>query len=202
MSLPRPLFVLLPLLLVACGPLRDAPAASNDGDAARARLLARADSLELPGEWTPPPGDALEHHTAGFAKTLCSAVFITGLDPADGAENVGYFTGPYEERAHVVDTVVDRATRTVRLTLPSGVVRTAKHYGSQGCVAHSVGEDSVHFTPSVVRPNLPVLFMSGYAEEQLRNQIDIADMHFIAKPFSVQQIGDKVGDVLAAERVQ
>ena len=30
---------------------------------------------------------------------MCSAVFITGLDPDFAAENVGYFTGPYEERA-------------------------------------------------------------------------------------------------------
>jgi two-component system cell cycle sensor histidine kinase/response regulator CckA len=47
-------------------------------------------------------------------------------------------------------------------------------------------------------PDLPVLFMSGYAEEQLRNEIDIADVHFLAKPFSVQQISDKVRAVLAA----
>ncbi|RJY08868.1 hybrid sensor histidine kinase/response regulator [Aurantiacibacter aquimixticola] len=46
------------------------------------------------------------------------------------------------------------------------------------------------------RPNLPVLFMSGYAEEQLRGEIDIEHMHFIAKPFSVKQIGEKVGGVL------
>ncbi|MDE2434858.1 MAG: response regulator [Sphingomonadales bacterium] len=57
--------------------------------------------------------------------------------------------------------------------------------------------------PSMVRevrkiaPNLPVLFMSGYAEEQLRKQIDIAGVHFLPKPFSVQQIGDKVGAVLS-----
>lgn len=51
-----------------------------------------------------------------------------------------------------------------------------------------------------VSPSLPVLFMSGYAEEQLRHDIDIADMHFIPKPFSVQQISDKVGAVLAAAR--
>ena len=49
-------------------------------------------------------------------------------------------------------------------------------------------------------PGLPILFMSGYAEEQLRRDIDIADMHFIAKPFSVQQIADKVGAVLGASR--
>ncbi|WP_120715832.1 hybrid sensor histidine kinase/response regulator [Tsuneonella amylolytica] len=51
-----------------------------------------------------------------------------------------------------------------------------------------------------LHPDLPVLFMSGYAEEQLRRDIDIADMHFIAKPFSVQDISDKVGAVLGAAR--
>jgi len=47
-----------------------------------------------------------------------------------------------------------------------------------------------------VRPRLPILFMSGYAEEQLRGEIDIENMHFVAKPFSVKQIGEKVGEVL------
>ncbi|QZH76710.1 MAG: response regulator [Erythrobacter sp.] len=46
------------------------------------------------------------------------------------------------------------------------------------------------------KPQLPILFMSGYAEEQLRSEIDIENMHFIAKPFSVKQIGEKVGAVL------
>jgi two-component system cell cycle sensor histidine kinase/response regulator CckA len=56
--------------------------------------------------------------------------------------------------------------------------------------------------PAMVRairaklPKMPVLFMSGYAEEQLRRDIDIPDMHFIPKPFSVAAIGDKVGAVL------
>ncbi len=59
--------------------------------------------------------------------------------------------------------------------------------------------------PAMVReirkrhPALPVLFMSGYAEEQLRKEIDIADVHFLPKPFTVQQITDKVGAVLAAQ---
>jgi len=57
--------------------------------------------------------------------------------------------------------------------------------------------------PAMVRairqlhPALPVLFMSGYAEEQLRKEIDLEGVHFLPKPFSVQQIGDKVGAVLA-----
>ncbi len=47
-------------------------------------------------------------------------------------------------------------------------------------------------------PDLPVLFMSGYAEEQLRKDIDITNMHFLPKPFSVQQIAGKVAMVLGA----
>ena len=59
-------------------------------------LIARAASLELKTKSVPPPGNPLEHHASGFAKVLCSAVFVTGLDPEFAAENIGYFTGPYE----------------------------------------------------------------------------------------------------------
>ena len=60
--------------------------------------------------------------------------------------------------------------------------------------------------PAMVRaireklPEMPILFMSGYAEEQLRKDINIPDMHFIAKPFSVSAIGDKVSSVLRASK--
>jgi CubicO group peptidase (beta-lactamase class C family) len=117
--------------------------------------VARAASFELPTEYVPPPGDALEHNTSGFAKILCSAVFITGLDPADGAENVGGFTSPFELRSAVVDTVVDYDRQEVRLTLPSGATLAAKKYKSQGCVTRAIGEDSVHFTPTDVAVMLP-----------------------------------------------
>src|SRR5215469_12477766 len=42
--------------------------------AAQWALIARAKSLELDTPYVPPPGDALEHHAAGFAKIMCSAV--------------------------------------------------------------------------------------------------------------------------------
>jgi two-component system cell cycle sensor histidine kinase/response regulator CckA len=48
-----------------------------------------------------------------------------------------------------------------------------------------------------IAPELPVLFMSGYAEEQLRKEIGITNAWFMPKPFSVQQLSEKVGDVLA-----
>jgi two-component system cell cycle sensor histidine kinase/response regulator CckA len=47
-------------------------------------------------------------------------------------------------------------------------------------------------------PSLPILFMSGYAEDHLRREIDVENMYFIPKPFSVQQISEKVGAVLGA----
>jgi len=47
-----------------------------------------------------------------------------------------------------------------------------------------------------LKPDLPFLFMSGYAEEHLRREIDIPNMHFLAKPFSVQQIAEAVEKVL------
>ncbi len=132
------------------------PAAPADPAARlRAHIIARGESLSLRPRWTPPPGIAIEHSTAGFAKVLCSAVFLTGLDPADAAANVGFFTSPLEDRKAVTDTVIDRKTQTVRLTLASGVTRVARRYGSQGCVALPKDKDSVFFTPTVVTPHLP-----------------------------------------------
>ncbi|MFN0098973.1 MAG: serine hydrolase domain-containing protein, partial [Gemmatimonadaceae bacterium] len=123
--------------------------------AARAALIARGDSLELPGEWTPPPGNALWHQTAGFAKTMCSNIFYAGLEPADAAENLGGFTSPFSQRSFVVDTVVDRAKKEVRLTLADGTVRVARVTKGQGCVALPIGVDTVYFKPTDVRPKLP-----------------------------------------------
>ncbi|MEO7170175.1 MAG: response regulator [Sphingomonas sp.] len=59
--------------------------------------------------------------------------------------------------------------------------------------------------PTMVRqvrsryPELPILFMSGYAEEQLRKSIDLDNVTFLAKPFSVQQLAEAARDVLAAK---
>jgi two-component system, cell cycle sensor histidine kinase and response regulator CckA len=44
----------------------------------------------------------------------------------------------------------------------------------------------------LARPDLPVIFMSGYAEEQLRKSIDVPGVAFLPKPFSVQELGQAV----------
>jgi hypothetical protein len=118
-------------------------------------LIARAKSFELDTPYVPPAGDPLAYHAAGYAKVICSAVFMTGLEPNFAAENVGFFTAPYEVRAKLGRPVIDRANRAVHVTLPNGVTRTAKYLGSQGCVTLPLGESTVHFTPVAVRSQLP-----------------------------------------------
>jgi CubicO group peptidase (beta-lactamase class C family) len=122
---------------------------------ARLALIARGRSLELNTSYVPPPGDRLEHFASGYAKIMCSAVFVTGLDPSFAAENVGYFTAPYAERAKLGMPRIDHAKRTVEVTMPNGTVRVAKQFGSQGCITLPIGKTDVFFTPSIVKSALP-----------------------------------------------
>ncbi|MDG5487636.1 ATP-binding protein [Sphingomonas sp. BGYR3] len=48
-------------------------------------------------------------------------------------------------------------------------------------------------------PAMPILFMSGYAEEQARKQITIDNVAFLPKPFSVQQLAQAARDVMTAQ---
>ena len=130
-------------------------AAAQQSDGQREAMLARAAEAELDTEYVAPPGDPLSHHISGFAKTLCSAVFVTGLDADFAAENIGFFSGPYEHRRHVTQREIDQDGRRVHLTLPDGTVRTAKLNGDHGCVTLPVGEDDVFFDPVDVRSTLP-----------------------------------------------
>lgn len=118
-------------------------------------LLARADSLEIETEYLAPPGDPLSHHAAGFAKILCSAVFVTGLDFDFAAENIGYFTAPYEERAILGKRKLDLENKAVHITLPNGLVRTARYVGDQGCICLPEGKEELNFTPVEIPQNLP-----------------------------------------------
>jgi len=126
------------------------PAAQTRNDA----LIARAKLLELDTPYVAPPGDPLELHAAGYAKVMCSAVFVTGLDPDFARENVGFFTGPYEERARVGKPTIDRAAKAVHVPLPNGVRLTARYLGDQGCVTLPAGKDAPEFKPVRVKRQL------------------------------------------------
>lgn len=170
--------LLIPVVVI----LGISTAAAQDLLPTNEALIARAKSLELDTPYLPPPGDPLEHHTAGFAKIMCSAVFITGLDPEFAAENVGYFTSPYAERAKVGKPIIDRANQAVHITLPSGVRRTAKYLGSQGCVTLPIGKTTVNFKPVAVKSALPDPSTQRWpmgdvlADEPLPAEIDAAKL--------------------------
>jgi CubicO group peptidase (beta-lactamase class C family) len=120
----------------------------------RDALIARARSLELPTRYEPVPGEPILHHAAGYATIMCSGMFVSGLDSAFVAENIGYFTAPYDVRRSFPSVRIDRQARSVAVTTPDGTVRLARQLGSQGCVALPVGQTEPHFTPTVVRSAL------------------------------------------------
>jgi two-component system cell cycle sensor histidine kinase/response regulator CckA len=49
------------------------------------------------------------------------------------------------------------------------------------------------------RPDLKILFMSGYAEEQLRKSIDLENVNFLPKPFSVSELAEAARRAIAAK---
>ena len=90
---------------------------------------------------------------AGYAKVLCSAVFVSERDPAEAFKDSGYFLFPDEHRKDVT-YAVDRAQKLVRMTHGS-ITRTAKFYGDQGCIIHPEDHDGIYFTPVPVKTRLP-----------------------------------------------
>lgn len=140
-------------LSVICLFLQNSPAVKAQD--ALSKMLTRATQFELKTPYKAPPGDPLSLHTSGYAKVICSAVFITGLKPEFAAENLGYFVAPYEERGKVSKPVVDYEKKSVSITLPNGVTRTAIYTGDQGCITLPEGSKTLNFTPVKVVRNLP-----------------------------------------------
>jgi CubicO group peptidase (beta-lactamase class C family) len=92
---------------------------------------------------------------AGYAKVLCSAVFVSGRELEDAKNVSGYFLVPEDERDEVTAIDVDRERKTVRVTLRESLTREARFYGDQGCVIIPEGQDGVFFQPTAVETSLP-----------------------------------------------
>ena len=122
-----------------------------------------------------PVGTATELELAGYAKVLCSAVFVSGRDPAEAARNSGdvlMASGRDKVVWHV-----DREHRLVRMTL-DGVSREARFYGDQGCIIQRRDTPGISFTPVPVRTALPDAMSQSWpmgdraAEEPPAEEID------------------------------
>ena len=111
----------------------------------------------LPAQQSPaipgPQGTHTENGLAGFAKILCSGVFVSGREPADVATGSAYFFMPAAEQDKVTYTV-DRTARLARASLGT-ITREARYYGDQGCIIQNPDKPGIHFTPTAVRTKLP-----------------------------------------------
>jgi CubicO group peptidase (beta-lactamase class C family) len=90
---------------------------------------------------------------AGYAKVLCSAVFVSQRDPEEAARNSGYFMLPEGQRDGVAWDV-DRQGRAVRISR-KGLAREARFYGDQGCIIQQQDAPGIFFTPVPVTTRLP-----------------------------------------------
>jgi CubicO group peptidase (beta-lactamase class C family) len=106
-----------------------------------------------PSAMAPEGMTPIELGLAGYAKVLCSAVFVSGRDPAEAFKNSGYFLLEDDQRVGVT-YVVDRDQKLVRIT-KGALTRTAKLYGDQGCIIHQQNHDGIYFTPVPVKTRLP-----------------------------------------------
>jgi CubicO group peptidase (beta-lactamase class C family) len=100
-----------------------------------------------------PQGTHTENGLAGFAKILCSGVFVSGRLPEDVVRGSAYFFMPRDEQDRVTWTV-DRDAKLARASL-GAITREARHYGDQGCIIQDPKAPGLHFTPVAVTTTLP-----------------------------------------------
>lgn len=108
---------------------------------------------QRPSAMAPEGITPIELGLAGYAKVLCSAVFVSGRDPAEAFKNSGYFLLEDDQRVGVT-YVVDREQKLVRMT-KGALTRTARVHGDQGCIIHQQNHDGIYFTPVPVKTTLP-----------------------------------------------
>jgi CubicO group peptidase (beta-lactamase class C family) len=128
-----------------------------------ALLLALAATVGLSGQavqqpaatapYPTPQGTATENGLAGFAKILCSGVFVSERTPEDVAQGSAYFFMPAAQR-NLVTFVVDREAKVARASL-GAVTREARFHGDQGCIIENPANPGIRFTPVAVTTTLP-----------------------------------------------
>ena len=136
--------------LQAMGVVRCGPEALLWSGAPTGPLAARAPEF-------PPPEDAAELALAGFAKILCSAVWVSGRDPEEASVTSARLFLPRGD-ATGIEWTADRERREVRATGPTAagpVTRTARFHGDQGCTLLPAGSEEVFYEPVEVESSLP-----------------------------------------------
>ena len=96
---------------------------------------------------------------AGYAKILCSAVFVSGHAEEFARAHARRVAG---DLMHLPESDLDRLTdeidydaKTVRASLGGHLTRKAAFYGDQGSIAHPADHDGIFFDPASVETSLP-----------------------------------------------
>ena len=100
-----------------------------------------------------PKGSPTVNGLSGFAKILCSAVFISGRDDAEAAKDSAYFFMPREEQDKVT-WAIEPQVKAVTATFGTES-RSAMYTGDQGCVIQNPDSPGIHFKPVAVKTTLP-----------------------------------------------
>ncbi|MEQ8361601.1 MAG: serine hydrolase [Cyclobacteriaceae bacterium] len=108
--------------------------------------------IYAPIETTPSPeGTNIALGLAGYAKVMCSAVFVSGRDIEEAMQNSGYFFLP-EELYGQVKYEIDNEKKSVTLSLGDSLSRTARIAGDQGSIIQT--EEGLFFEPVEVKSTL------------------------------------------------
>jgi CubicO group peptidase (beta-lactamase class C family) len=117
-------------------------------------LAAQQPAPAAPPAATPTPqGTPTENGLAGFAKILCSAVFVSGRDADEAAKNSAYFFMPPAEQ-NSVKYVIDKYYKSVKASFGE-TTREARYYSDQGCIIQIPGKPGISFTRVPVTTTLP-----------------------------------------------
>ena len=91
----------------------------------------------------------------GFAKVMCSAVFVSGRDPAEAVRNSGHFLMPADELDATTGPFIDEATGIVSMVHGDTLTARSRFMGDQGCVILPDGRDEPYYQPVPVETTLP-----------------------------------------------
>ena len=97
-------------------------------------------------------GTPLELGMAGYAKVICSAVFVSGREVVEATHNSGYFLVPEEHRS-AVDVAINWGDKQAVVISNSGIRKSATYHGDQGCIIDT--KMGLHFEPVDVISALP-----------------------------------------------
>jgi len=98
-------------------------------------------------------GDPMALGLAGYAKVLCSAVYVSGREVDEAKINTGYFLMPDDYSEEIIVTL-DSFDQSITLSLGNTLVKKAKYYGDQGCIICRNNQDTLNFSPKEISSSL------------------------------------------------